>query len=183
MEIRTTALDGVLEIVPVRRYDPRGFFSETYNRQRYAQAGISIDFVQDNHSHSAHRNVLRGLHYQLPPHAQDKLISVVRGAIFDVAVDIRRGSPTFGRWVSVELSAAKWNQLLVPKGFAHGYLTLEDETEVVYKVSDIYSPAHERAIRYDDPDIGIGWPSGTDEFLVSEKDAKAPPFADAELFG
>lgn len=182
MEIRHTSLDGVLEIVPSRFGDDRGFFSETYNTARFAKLGIDLTFVQDNHSLSTRCGVLRGLHYQLPPRAQDKLVRVVRGAIFDVAVDIRRGSPTFAQWVGVELSAEKWNQLLVPKGFAHGFLTLTDEAEVIYKVTDYYSPEHDRSIRYDDPQIGIKWPSQAVHPQLSEKDLSATPLACADIF-
>ncbi len=182
IEVRQAGLDGVLEIIPRKFDDGRGFFSETYNAARFAEAGIDLVFVQDNHSHSAHKGVLRGLHYQLPPRAQDKLVRVVRGSIFDVAVDIRRGSPNFGRWVATELSAAKWNQLLVPKGFAHGFVTLEDDTEVIYKVTDLYSPEHDRSIRYDDPDIGIEWPLPGASLQLSAKDLAGRRLADAELF-
>lgn len=180
-EIRPTRLDGVLEIVPARFGDARGFFSETYNAARLASSGIDLTFVQDNHSLSARRGVLRGLHYQLPPRAQDKLVRVVRGAIFDVAVDIRRGSPTFAQWVGVELSAEKWNQLLVPKGFAHGFVTLTENTEVVYKVTDYYSPEYDRSIRYDDPQIAINWPLASD-LQLSDKDINAGNLAEADLF-
>jgi len=181
-EIRPTGLVGVLEIVPARFGDARGFFSETYNAARLAEAGIDLTFIQDNHSLSARRGVLRGLHYQLPPRAQDKLVRVVRGAIFDVAVDIRRGSPTFSRWIGVELSAEKWNQLLVPKGFAHGFVTLTENTEVVYKVTDHYSPEHDRSIRYDDPDIAIDWPVASADLQLSEKDLAARRLAEADVF-
>ena len=135
-EIRKNELEGVLEIVPKRFGDDRGFFSETYNRKVLKDAGVDLDFVQDNQSYSARRGVLRGLHYQLPPFAQDKLVRVVKGAIFDVAIDIRRSSPQFGKWHAIEISATKWNQLLVPKGFAHGFVTLEEDTEVIYKTTD-----------------------------------------------
>lgn len=181
-DIRVSALDGVFEIVPARFGDARGFFSETYNAARLAQSGIDLTFVQDNHSLSARRGVLRGLHYQLPPRAQDKLVRVVRGAIFDVAVDIRKGSPTFAQWVGVELSAEKWNQLLVPKGFAHGFVTLTENTEVVYKVTDYYSPEHDRSIRYDDPDIAIDWPIASGDLQLSDKDLAASRLADADVF-
>lgn len=182
IEIRHVGLGGVLEITPKKFNDERGFFSETYNSGRLAEAGIDLVFVQDNHSRSAHKGVLRGLHYQLPPKAQDKLIRVSRGAILDVSVDIRKGSPTFGQWVAVELSAEKWNQLLVPKGFAHGFITLQDDTEVVYKATAHYSPEHDRSIRYDDPDIGIEWPLPAAEIQLSGKDQAAPRLADAEIF-
>ncbi|WP_028033152.1 dTDP-4-dehydrorhamnose 3,5-epimerase [Chelativorans sp. J32] len=178
-EVRELELDGVLEIVPAKFADERGFFSETYNAAAFAAAGITLDFVQDNHSLSVPAGTVRGLHFQTPPFAQDKLVRVVRGAIFDVAVDIRVGSPTFGRWVGVELSAREWNQLLVPKGFAHGFMTLEPETEVVYKVTALYSREHDRAIRFDDPTIGIPWPEGFTP-LLSPKDRAAPLLAEVE---
>ncbi|MBD9374386.1 dTDP-4-dehydrorhamnose 3,5-epimerase [Rhizobium sp. ARZ01] len=182
LEIRSLELEEVLEIRPVRIGDNRGFFSETWNAQRFSDAGLNLHFVQDNHSYSAARGVLRGLHYQLPPYAQDKLVRVVRGAIFDVAVDIRPDSPTFGKWCAARISAADWNQLLVPKGFAHGFLTLEPETEVIYKVTNHYSPSHDRAIRFDDADIGIVWPIHHSQLELSEKDRNAPPLALAEVF-
>ena len=182
IDIRRTALDGVLEIVPRRFTDNRGFLSEVYSANAFREAGIDLVFVQDNHSMSMHRGVLRGLHYQLPPHAQDKLVRVVRGAILDVAVDIRRSSPSFGRWTGVELSAEKWNQLLVPKGFAHGFVTLSENTEVLYKVTDAHSPAYDRAIRFDDPDIAIRWPFDVGVLILSEKDRQAPPLVAADVF-
>lgn len=182
LEIRKLGLDGVLEVVPKRFGDDRGFFSETYNASSFSQAGLGLVFVQDNHSLSAAKGVVRGLHYQLPPKAQDKLVRVIRGSIIDVAVDIRKGSPTFGKWISLELSAQKWNQILVPKGFAHGFMTLEENTEVIYKVTDYYSPEHDRAIRFDDPQIGIDWPLPSDQIQLSDKDRAAPGLADAETF-
>ncbi|QND52047.1 dTDP-4-dehydrorhamnose 3,5-epimerase [Phyllobacterium sp. 628] len=182
LEVKTLALDGVLEITPKKFGDDRGFFSETYNAARFTEAGLNLTFVQDNHSLSAAKGVLRGLHYQLSPRAQDKLVRVVRGSIVDVAVDIRKGSPTFGQWLALELSAHKWNQILVPKGFAHGFMTLEENTEVVYKVTDYYSPEHDRSIRFDDPQIGIEWPIAADQIQLSEKDRAAPSLADAEVF-
>lgn len=182
MEVRPLGIDGVLEIVPKRHGDARGFFIETYNAERFSQAGIDLRFVQDNHSYSAAAGVLRGLHYQLAPRAQDKLVRVIRGSILDVAVDIRRGSKTFGKWVALELSADRGNQVLVPKGFAHGFVTLVPDTEVLYKVTDTYSPEHDRSIRFDDPVIGIEWPSMAGGFQLSDKDLKAPPLAAAEVF-
>ncbi|WP_185985344.1 dTDP-4-dehydrorhamnose 3,5-epimerase [Aureimonas mangrovi] len=182
VEVRPLAIPDVLEIVPAKFGDERGFFSETFNAQKMAEAGIDLVFVQDNHSLSAAKGVLRGLHYQLAPRAQDKLVRVVRGSIFDVAVDIRKGSPTFGRWVGLEVSAAKWNQILVPKGFAHGFVTLEPGTEVVYKVTDLYSPEHDRNIRYDDPQLAIEWPLAAQDLQLSKKDAEARPMAEADLF-
>lgn len=182
LEVRSLGVEGVLEIVPKRHGDARGFFMETYNAERFSQAGIDLHFVQDNHSYSAAAGVLRGLHYQLAPRAQDKLLRVIRGSVLDVAVDIRRGSPTFGKWVALEVSAEKGNQILVPKGFAHGFVTLVPDTEVLYKVTDTYSPEHDRSIRFDDPTIGIEWPPIPSGFQLSEKDLKAPMLAAAEVF-
>ncbi|MEX3010170.1 dTDP-4-dehydrorhamnose 3,5-epimerase [Hoeflea sp. TYP-13] len=182
MEIRELGLDGVLEIKPQQFGDERGFFSETYNRARLAESGINLEFVQDNFSYSAQKGVLRGLHYQLPPAAQDKLVRVSRGSILDVAVDIRKDSATFGQWVSLIISAEAWNQILVPKGFAHGFLTLEDHTEVVYKVTEYYSPQHDRCIRFDDSQIGIDWPVDTADVILSDKDRIAPGLSNADIF-
>jgi dTDP-4-dehydrorhamnose 3,5-epimerase len=182
LEIRELGLEGVMEIRPRRFSDDRGFFSETYNAEAFAAAGIGLAFVQDNHSFSAVKGVMRGLHYQLPPRAQDKLVRVTKGAILDVAVDIRRHSPDFGKWVALEVSAEKWNQILVPKGFAHGFLTLVDDTEVLYKVTGLYSPEHDRSIRFDDPDIGIEWPLAAETLVLSEKDRNAPLLRAAEIF-
>jgi dTDP-4-dehydrorhamnose 3,5-epimerase len=183
IDIRPTALDEVLEVRPQRIMDERGFFSEVWNRASWAAAGLpELSFVQDNHSMSHSRGVLRGLHYQVEPAAQAKLVRVTRGAVFDVVVDIRRSSRTFGQWCGVTLSQREWNQLLVPPGFAHGFLTLEADTEVQYKVTTPYSSAHDRAIRWDDPAIGIDWPIGTATPLLSDKDGAAPMLADAEVF-
>lgn len=182
MEVRSLGLDGVFEISPRKFGDDRGFFSETYNAKSFAEAGIDLTFVQDNHSYSAARGVVRGLHYQLPPFAQDKLVRVTRGAILDVAVDIRKGSPTFGKWVALEVSAEKWNQILVPKGFAHGFMTLVEHTEVIYKVTNYYSPEHDRSIRFDDPAIGIDWPIPASGVQLSDKDQKAPMLAGVDVF-
>jgi len=182
MMVRPLSLDGVLELSPRKFGDDRGFFSETYNAKSFVEAGIDLTFVQDNHSYSAASGVVRGLHYQLPPFAQDKLVRVTRGAILDVAVDIRKGSPTFGKWVALEVSAEKWNQILVPKGFAHGFMTLVENTEVIYKVTNYYSPDHDRSIRFDDPAIGIDWPITASGVQLSDKDQKAPFLADAVVF-
>lgn len=182
IEIRQLSLPDVLEIIPVRHGDARGFFCETYNRSVFARAGINLEFVQDNHAFSAAKGVVRGLHYQLPPRAQDKLVRVVRGSVLDVVVDIRRQSASYGQWLSLELSAERGNQILVPRGYAHGLLTLTPEAEVLYKVTDIYSPEHDRAIRFDDPAIGIAWPEIAGGIQVSEKDRKAPHLVDAEVF-
>ena len=177
LEVRPLELSGLLEIRPTRFRDERGFFSEVWSQGALSEAGIDAAFVQDNHSLSTRRGVLRGLHLQVAPQAQDKLIRVTRGSIFDVAVDVRKSSPTFGRWAALVLSAEAWNQLYVPKGFAHGYLTLEEECEVLYKVSAPYSPEHERAIRFDDPGIGIEWPIAPAELILSDKDRAASPLA------
>jgi dTDP-4-dehydrorhamnose 3,5-epimerase len=174
LEIRPLALEGVTEILAPRLGDDRGFFSEVWNEAELAQAGFDIRFVQDNHSYSAAKGVLRGLHFQVPPAAQQKLVRVSRGAIFDVAVDIRQGSATFGRWVGLVVSAEQWNQILIPAGFAHGFVTLEEHTEVQYKVDAPYRPAHERSIRFDDPQIGIEWPFAADAMQLSPKDRDAP---------
>ncbi|MBZ9727393.1 dTDP-4-dehydrorhamnose 3,5-epimerase [Mesorhizobium sp. CO1-1-11] len=182
LEVRSLGIEGLLEIIPKRHGDARGFFMETYNAELFSQAGIDLVFVQDNHSYSAAAGVLRGLHYQLAPRAQDKLLRVIRGSILDVAVDIRRASKTFGNWVALEVSAQKGNQILVPKGFAHGFVTLVPDTEVLYKVTDTYSPEHDRSIRFDDPAIGIEWPSLAGGFQLSDKDLKAPLLAVAEVF-
>jgi dTDP-4-dehydrorhamnose 3,5-epimerase len=181
LELRELDLKGVWTIRPPRFEDDRGFFSETWNEDAWRDAGLDLRFVQDNHSYSRERGVLRGLHFQLPPFAQDKLVRVTRGSVFDVAVDIRSGSSTFGRWVGLVLSAEEWNQLLVPKGFAHGFVTLVPETEVLYKTTAPYSAAHDRAIRFDDPAIGIDWPLENLTPILSEKDARAPLLRDAEI--
>ena len=164
---------------PKRFADERGWFSETYNENRFLAAGIPARFVQDNHSMSRGAGVLRGLHFQTPPRAQAKLVRCVRGRIFDVAVDVRRGSPTYGRWVAAELSGDDGEQLFVPVGFAHGFLTLEPDSEVIYKVSDVYAPQCDGGIRWDDATIGVRWPleNGAAPQL-SPKDAALPSLAD-----
>jgi dTDP-4-dehydrorhamnose 3,5-epimerase len=181
LETRRLEIDGVIEIRPKRYSDERGFFSEVWREDQLAEAGIHAHFVQDNHSFSKSAGVLRGLHFQLSPVAQDKLVRVSRGSIFDVAVDVRPGSTTFGRWVGITLSAEEWNQLFVPKGFAHGFVTLEDDCEVLYKVSAAYSPELERTVRFDDPRIGIDWPVPSGTLTLSDKDRSAPMLADIDL--
>jgi len=179
MQIERTSLDGVIILTPRRHGDHRGFFSESYSRKLLQEQGIDIDFVQDNHSLSATTGTVRGLHFQAPPHAQDKLVRCGRGALLDVAVDIRRGSPTYGQWVSVELSFENGRQLLVPRGFAHGFVTRMPDTEIVYKCSDYYAPETEGAIRWDDPEIGIWWDLAPGSApIISGKDAVAPLFAE-----
>jgi len=179
VQIEDTALPGVKVITPQRFGDHRGFFAETWSRPKLAEAGIDLDFVQDNHSLSATPGTLRGLHFQAPPHAQDKLVRCGRGALWDVAVDIRRGSPTFGQWFGTELSAENGRQLLVPAGFAHGFVTLRPETEIVYKCSDIYAPQTEGAVLWSDPDLAIDWPLEGRAPVLSGKDAAAPRLADS----
>lgn len=177
LDVRTLAIPEIREIRPARIGDDRGFFCETWNARSWADAGIDLVFVQDNHSCSKPAGVLRGLHFQLPPVAQDKLVRVSRGSIFDVAVDIRKGSSTFGKWVGATLTAREGNQLLVPKGFAHGFVTLEPDTEVQYKVTAPYSKQHDRGIRFDDPAIAIDWPVAAHDVILSDKDRVAPLLA------
>jgi dTDP-4-dehydrorhamnose 3,5-epimerase len=172
--IEPTDLYGILIISPRRFGDDRGFFCETWNAGALVKHGINTTFVQDNQSISGTVGTVRGLHYQSPPHAQDKLVRCGRGALLDVAVDIRKGSPSYGNWVGVELSAENGKQLLVPKGFLHGFVTLEPDTEILYKCSDYYAPECDGAIRFDDPDIGIDWGISSDQAILSEKDATAP---------
>ncbi|TMV50792.1 dTDP-4-dehydrorhamnose 3,5-epimerase [Paenibacillus mesophilus] len=179
MEINQTTLDGVFIIKSKINEDQRGFFMESYNKLKFQRLGVNFDFVQDNHSLSVTKGVLRGLHYQLIPKAQTKLIRVIAGSIFDVVVDIRKASATFGQWYGVTLSSANKMQLLVPAGFAHGFCTLEPNTEVLYKVDEHYSPEHDRGILWNDPAIGIQWP--TISPLLSEKDQKYPLLKDAEI--
>ncbi|MEA2936083.1 MAG: dTDP-4-dehydrorhamnose 3,5-epimerase [Variibacter sp.] len=174
IEFEPTALTDVVLVKPKRLRDERGFFSEVYSRRDFAEAGLSMDFVQDNHSCSAQRGTIRGLHFQTAPFAQDKLVRVTRGAILDVAVDLRRSSATFGQHVAVELSARHWTQLLVPVGFAHGFCTLEPDTEVLYKVSNYYSAEHDHGLAWDDPALRIEWPVEAKEAALSDKDRSHP---------
>ena len=182
LNVISTALDGVLILEPKVFGDARGFFMESYNRRDFAAAtGLDMDFVQDNHSRSR-RGVLRGLHYQIKQ-PQGKLVRVVRGAVFDVAVDIRRSSPTFGQWAGVELSEENNRQFWIPPGFAHGFLVLSESADFLYKASDWYAPEHERGIAWNDPAIGITWPlDAIGEPLLSDKDRAAPALAQAEVF-
>ena len=177
MEITQTKLPGVVVLKPARYGDARGFFSESWNRKTLAGHGIDYDFVQDNHSVSAAVNTVRGLHFQAPPHAQTKLVRCGRGALFDVAVDVRRGSPTFGQWVGYELSAENGLQLLVPAGFLHGFATRMPDTEIVYKCTDYYAAECDGAVRFDDPAIGIDW-GLQGAAVLSDKDTNAPLLAD-----
>lgn len=180
MKFTPTAIPDVVLIEPQVFADERGFFMETWQRRKFAEAGIDVDFVQDNHSRSV-KGTLRGLHYQLPPHAQGKLVRVTVGEVFDVAVDIRRGSPTFGRWVGEYLSAENKRMLWIPPGFAHGFYVTSDVAEFQYKCTDYYAPECERCIRWDDPQLAIAWPLAG-EPLVSAKDAAGVRLADAECF-
>ena len=175
----------VIFIKAMRHGDHRGFFAETYSRRKYSELGIDVQFVQENHSLSREVCTLRGLHFQAPPHAQAKLVRCGRGAIFDVAVDLRRGSPTYGQWKAYELTAENGEQLYVPVGFAHGFVTLKPDSEIVYKCSDYYAPETEGAVLWNDPDIGIEWPTDADPIL-SDKDAVAPLLSELEspfIFG
>ncbi len=181
MKAIDTAIPDVKIIEPTVFADDRGFFFESFTKAKFEAAiGRSADFVQDNHSRSG-RGVLRGLHYQLPPHAQAKLVRVVAGEVYDVAVDIRKSSPTFGQWVGVLLSAENKRQLWIPEGFAHGFLTLSDHVEFLYKTTNYYAPESDRGIRWDDTQIGIDW-KATEPLMLSPKDQQQPLLADAELF-
>lgn len=179
LQVQSLGIPDVKIIRPQKHGDARGFFSETYNKKAFAEIGIDLDFVQDNHSLSPQVGTLRGLHFQGPPFAQDKLVRVVSGRILDVAVDLRANSPTFGQWVAAEISADSWNQILVPVGFAHGICTLEPDTQLIYKVTNYYSPQHDFGIRWDDPDLAIAWPLSSDDVLLSDKDRKQPFLKDA----
>lgn len=176
MKIEQTALEGVCILTPQRHGDARGFFSESWNKARMGAAGLDFDFVQDNHSVSAQVGTVRGLHYQSPPHAQAKLVRCGRGALWDVAVDFRAGSPTFGHWVGVDLTPDNGCQLLIPAGFLHGFVTRAPDTEIIYKCTDYYAPDCDGAVAWDDPDIGIDW--GVDAPVLSDKDAAAPKLTD-----
>ncbi|HEV7601794.1 MAG TPA: dTDP-4-dehydrorhamnose 3,5-epimerase [Bradyrhizobium sp.] len=186
VEIRPLNIADVKLVIPLIHRDARGFFSETYSRRDFDAAGIAAEFVQDNHSLSAQVGTLRGLHFQVPPRAQGKLLRVTRGSVFDVAVDIRVGSPTFGQHASAILSAENWTQIWIPAGFAHGYCTLEPDTEVIYKVTDYYAPDCDRGLKWDDAALGIRWPVDPDNARLSDKDRRQPALkemAPAFVFG
>jgi dTDP-4-dehydrorhamnose 3,5-epimerase len=178
MKVEALEIPDVKLIMPPRFRDPRGFFSETWNQARFSAAGISGVFIQDNHVVSQGAGVLRGLHCQIGPNAQGKLVRCSRGAIYDVAVDVRQNSPTFGRFVGMEISAANWMQIWVPVGFLHGYCTLTEDTEVIYKVTGAYDKAAERGVIWNDPDIGIQWPVTSDQVVLSDKDKILPRLRD-----
>jgi dTDP-4-dehydrorhamnose 3,5-epimerase len=179
MKLMATKLEGVYIIEPQVFADHRGFFMESYNKLKLKEAGLHYHFVQDNHSLSIKKGTLRGLHYQLNPKSQAKLIRVLSGEIYDVVVDIRKGSATYGQWIGVHLSAANKKQLLIPRGFAHGFCTMADNTEVLYKVDEYYSPQHDRGILWNDPDLGIDWP--VTHPILSEKDQRHPLLQHAEI--
>lgn len=176
MNIEKTPLPGVVILTPRRFGDARGWFTEVWNKSTLAAQGIDIDFVQDNHSCSRDVGTVRGLHFQSAPHAQAKLVRCGRGTVFDVAVDIRKGSPTFGKWTGVELSAENGRQLLIPAGFLHGFVTREPDSELLYKCSDVYAPECDGAIRFDDPDLAIDWGIDPTAAILSDKDRAAPLF-------
>ncbi|GAB6110954.1 dTDP-4-dehydrorhamnose 3,5-epimerase [Desulfomicrobium salsuginis] len=176
MDVTRTNIPGVLLIKPEVFGDHRGFFSETYSRRRFEDNGLAVDFVQDNHAFSAQAGVLRGLHFQSPPMAQTKLVRVTRGAVFDVVVDLRKGSPAYGRWEGFTLSAENHRQLLIPAGLAHGYMTLEPDTDFLYKVDRYYSPEHDGGILWCDPGLGIAWPDLPP--VLSQKDVRLPRLKD-----
>jgi dTDP-4-dehydrorhamnose 3,5-epimerase len=179
MTIGSSVLANLPRVIASKRYvDARGWFSETFHEKRLCEAGIDCRFVQDNQSNSKRAGTLRGLHFQLPPAAQAKLVSVLKGRILDVAVDIRRDSPTFGKYVSVELSAETGRQLYVPVGFAHGFISLEGEVMVMYKVTNYYAPEHDKGIHWNDPDIAIPWPFKEADIITSEKDGRLPLLKD-----
>ncbi len=180
MQIENPPLPGLKILTPARFGDARGFFSESWNRNRLAEHGITLDFVQDNHSVSAQKGTVRGLHFQTPPHAQAKLVRCGRGALWDVAVDLRKGSPTFGQHFGIELSADNGRQLLIPAGFAHGFVSLQDDTEIIYKCSDYYAPECDRALAHDDPQLDINWGVSRAKRILSDKDAAAPALADLD---
>lgn len=181
MNVIKTALDGVVIIEPTLFGDARGYFFESWNYEKYKQAGIDCDFVQDNESCSSY-GVLRGLHYQLAPYTQAKLVRVIEGRVLDISLDIRKGSPTFGKYVAVELSGENKRQLFVPRGFAHGFVVLSERALFTYKCDNMYSPAHERGIAFNDPALAIDWKLPADSLLLSAKDRLHPPLAEAELF-
>ena len=182
MKVERLSIPEVLVITPQKFGDSRGFFSETFSARRFAEAGISATFVQDNHSLSAKRGTVRGLHCQIAPSVQGKLVRVVKGAIWDVAVDIRQGSPTYGQYAGATLSAGNWSQLWVPGGFLHGFCTTEPDTEVIYKVTADYDPGAERGVIWNDPDLALPWPVDAVDVALSDKDGRLPRLADCDVW-
>jgi dTDP-4-dehydrorhamnose 3,5-epimerase len=183
MEVVALAIPDVKLVKPRRVADARGFFTETYSRRRFAEAGLTADFIQDNHSLSIVRGTVRGLHFQRPPFTQAKLVSVLCGAVFDVALDIRLHSPSFGRHVAIELTAESGMQIYIPEGFAHGFCTLAPNTEVAYKVNRDYAPDHESGVLWNDPALGIAWPVTAADAVLSERDHQLPPLAQCSAIG
>ncbi|MCB1498636.1 MAG: dTDP-4-dehydrorhamnose 3,5-epimerase [Bauldia sp.] len=180
--VETFAAPGLVAVTPPKHGDARGFLSETYGLERFARLGINTPFVQDNHTFSAAKGTIRGLHFQIPPHAQGKLVRVVRGAILDVVVDIRHGSPTFGMATAVTLSADNWRQFYVPPGFAHGFCTLTDNAEVLYRMTTYYAPEADRGLAFDDPALGIAWPVEPEKAILSDKDRNHPRLGDLPAY-
>jgi dTDP-4-dehydrorhamnose 3,5-epimerase len=178
MQIQSLEIPAIKILTPERHGDHRGFFSEIYSKKALDKLGISLEFVQENYSLSEHQYTVRGLHFQVPPAAQAKLVQVVRGSVLDVAVDLRRGSPWFGKSVTAEISAENWRQIYVPAGFAHGLCTLEPNTAVIYKVTAPYAPAHEHCIHWNDPALGVNWPANDGQVVISDKDRNAPKLID-----
>jgi dTDP-4-dehydrorhamnose 3,5-epimerase len=182
LEVAALEIPEVKILKPKKLGDHRGFFSEVYSQRVLAEFGLDLEFVQDNHSYSAAAGTLRGFHFQTPPFAQDKLVRVVRGRVLDVAIDLRRDSPTFGRHVSAEISAAGWNQILVPKGFGHAILTLDPDTEILYKVTNYYEPEHDKGLLWNDPALGIEWPIPREKIVISDRDSKHPTLKDLSVY-
>jgi len=182
LDVTAAEIEAIKLLRPQIHRDNRGFFSETYNRANLAAVGLDLEFVQDNHSFSEKPGVIRGLHFQIPPFAQDKLVRVIRGSVLDVAVDMRSKSPTYGKHVARVISAAEWNQIFVPIGFAHGFCTLEPNTEVIYKVTNYYSLSHDRGLLWNDPDLGIVWPIEEAEAILSDKDKKLPRLSQLPVY-
>jgi len=178
MQILDTEFEEIKLLMPVRHHDSRGFFSEVFKEDLLRECGINVNFIQENHALSACKGVVRGLHFQIPPFAQAKLLRVAAGSIFDVTVDIRWGSPSFGHHVAVVVSAGEWNQIFIPEGFAHGYCALEPNTEVIYKVNRYYSTEHDRGLLWNDPALGILWPLRLGEAVLSDRDRSHPVLAD-----
>jgi dTDP-4-dehydrorhamnose 3,5-epimerase len=180
MQVERLAIPDLVLLTPKRHGDERGWLSEVYNRRTLLEAGLNDEFVQDNHAFSALAGTVRGLHLQAPPHAHAKLVRAVRGRVFDVAVDVRPGSPTFGRWAGAELSAMNGAMLYIPRGFAHGYCTLQADCEVLYKLTDYYAPQSERGVLWNDPEIGVAWPIAPDAALLNDRDRALPPLSALE---
>ena len=176
LKIESTSIPDLKIITPIRHYDERGFFTEVYNKNSLFEMGLSVEFVQDNHSLSKSKNIIRGLHFQSPPHAQDKLVRVGVGAVLDVVVDIRESSPSFGQWFSIELSAKNGKQIYIPKGFLHGFKTITKKVELLYKCSQYYAPEFEHTVKFDDPELAIDWNIDKNNIIISQKDLEGQEF-------